>query len=787
MFICEIDNVLTVKECTNIIDASSICNFQDMDSKYDPKKDRNNSRLLVLDPDLARYLWSRIETVLLHVTQDKDITLCPLGFDVLRGHWEFCGLNEGVRVNRYSSDRREYFAPHKDAQYCPSGDKRSIFSLILYLNEGFQGGGTYFYLPKNVKEESKAMTTEEEIETEGGLENGFDPVNIIPRTGLAVLFSQNILHESSPLVTPETPSYKFVLKTDIMLKRIDKPLGFSVSREEKEDYFECLNYFRQAQQKELEGKISDASVLYELALSLRYCYPAALKNAEHSTTAIVRAPATKIFPACVWENIFTHLNGQDAERLVYVFPELYSIKRLQDERSNSKLEARLVSKRPLFYPKIDLQHGIYTFFEFPDADFFEANEEGCCRVAAMYSFFLLGHSPSNAIYTVRFNPDTQEVCAVPLDKLLWDVFYNQPCYGTIYKVKQQGKLKDAYEDFVASVDRNYMLLRHNSEFMGVDVSDTFRTTTRVFKDSQSSDDSFDEMSSDKSYDDSDDSSTKLSPKKEGIERGQVQIEREESGDSECNTICIGGEEDVIVKNDIFLRMLDTVGFFTPLDLRTRENDDSVRDLLFGMCSCGINGLNTEPIKDAYLKELLNRSDDHTSVSATLVSSLNQPLTIDRHDLCYCPFTEFRDELGGAGSKEFSEMCEVNMYNHLVFDFQESQLIVEHICDDLFSGKDCSPCFLRAVLDKHVKSQSEAKIKNAFSYGDMKHFTVRIHPLAQPYVPFNHASCECVFPSFEVYEYVNLKDYPFLNHIHLITQEIDSKMYVWSIYGGIVAM
>ena len=42
---CEVDNVLTKEECTDIIGASSICNFQDMDSKYDPKNDRNYSAI----------------------------------------------------------------------------------------------------------------------------------------------------------------------------------------------------------------------------------------------------------------------------------------------------------------------------------------------------------------------------------------------------------------------------------------------------------------------------------------------------------------------------------------------------------------------------------------------------------------------------------------------------------------------------------------------------------------------------------------------------------------------
>ena len=783
--ICEIDNILTKRECTEIIDASSACNFQDMGRKYDPNKDRNNSRLLVLDPDLAKYLWSQIEAVLLRVIRDNDITLCPLGFDVLRGNWEFCGLNEGIRMNKYSSKANEYFALHKDAQYCPSGDRRSIFSLILYLNDSFRGGETNFYLPKNIKQQAKAMTTDEEIEAEGGLQKGFDSVNIVPRTGSAVVFSQNILHESTPLVMLEAPEYKIILKTDVIVRRRDKPFGFSVSLEEKKDYFECLNYFRQAQQKELEGKINDASYLYELALSLRYCYPAALKNTEHSSLGILKASPTNIFPACVWENIFTHLNGQDAERLVYAFPDLNPIKRLQDERFNFKLEAIPVSKRPMFYPKIDLQHGIYTCFEFSDANFFEENQEGCCRVAAMYSFFLLGHSPTNALYTVRFNPDTQEVCVVPLDRLLWDVFYNQPCYGTIYKVKQQGKVKDAYEDFVASVDRNYMALRHYAEFTGVDVSDTFRTETKVFKDSRITDDNSDGKSDDESHDDSEDTDLNL---EKMVGKEKVKIEGEKGGNGECNAIYVGGEVGTDVKNDIFLRMMDTVGSFRALDLHNDENHDDVRKLLYGMSDCLNYGLFTEPLKDSYLKEVLNRSNDHTSVSAALVSSLNKPLTIDGEELCFCGFGDMiKGEMIGEGSEQLSDMCEVNIYNHLIFDFQECQLIVERIYGDIFSSKDCSPCHLRAVLNNHVKSQSKEKIEKALTYGDMKHFTVCIHPLSQPFVPFNHASCECVFPSFEVNEYVNLKDYPFLNHIHLITQEIDDKMYVWSVYGGIVAL
>ena len=56
----------------------------------------------------------------------------------------------------------------------------------------------------------------------------FDPITLKPSTGLAVIFSQNIIHESVMIQS----SVKCILKTDIILKRI-QPLGFQVSDVER--------------------------------------------------------------------------------------------------------------------------------------------------------------------------------------------------------------------------------------------------------------------------------------------------------------------------------------------------------------------------------------------------------------------------------------------------------------------------------------------------------------------------------------------------------------------------
>ena len=813
LVICEVENVLTERQCNDIIKTSSTCSFQNMGNKYDPKKERNNSRLLVLDEDLSKHLWNQIGAILLQVVQDNNISLCPLGFDVLKGSWEFDGVNDAIRINRYSSDKSEYFAPHKDGQYCPSGDRRSIFSLVLYLNEGFKGGETCFYLPKGTKGQTKAMTVEEEIKAVGGLEKGFNLVTVTPTTGCAVLFSQNILHESTPLIMQKKSAHKIILKTDVMLSRKDKPFGFSVSLKERDDYFDCLNYFRKAQQKELSGETKEASELYERALSLRYCYPAALKNLEHPDLAVVSVLSTAIFPACVWENIFTYLNGQEAEMVVYAFPDLKPIRKLQEERFSLKLEAMPVNKRPLFYPKIDHQHGIYTCFEFSDANFFRENEEGCCRVAAIYSFFLLGHNPSDTMYTVHFNPDTQEVCAMPLDKLLWDVFHNQPCYGAIYKVRQQSKVKDIGKDFANSVGRSYMALRHYAEFIGIDVSDTFRAKTIVTKLSGYSEPSSDE-SSDLSSDDDDSLSNEDSDADELSDDDQSNSDEdseasappnkkqrsrkvEENEYTESNTVHVNGEIDVTVKSHIFLRMLDEAGFFTDLDLPCEDHAYEMwLEALDEICDCLRQQSHQKPIKEVYLKWLLERCSDHASISAAFVSSVKQPIEINGDAICLCGMGK------GAGyghvCSQLSDVCEVNTYNHLVFDFLENQLSVEHVQDENFGNcqndddleepeHDCSTCYLSTILRSHVKSQSREKIMKALTHGDMKHFNVCIAPLAKAFVPFNHASCQCTFPSVKVNEYVNLRTYPYLNHLHLITQDIDDKIYVWSVYGGIVAL
>src|SRR5262245_58450232 len=82
---------------------------------------RNNTRVMREDLALAALLWPRIAP---HLPEEVE------------GH-KAIGLNERFRVYRY--DPGEFFALHRDGYFLRDSGERSRLTLMVYLNEGFQG------------------------------------------------------------------------------------------------------------------------------------------------------------------------------------------------------------------------------------------------------------------------------------------------------------------------------------------------------------------------------------------------------------------------------------------------------------------------------------------------------------------------------------------------------------------------------------------------------------------------------------------------------------------------
>src|SRR5262245_40662902 len=100
---------------------------------------RNNSRVLIDDPQLAVDLWERARDYI------------PLKI----GPWHAIGVNERFRYYRY--DLGQQFDWHYDGAYERDNGERSQLTFMIYLNEGFEGGETSFEDAVIVAREGKAL------------------------------------------------------------------------------------------------------------------------------------------------------------------------------------------------------------------------------------------------------------------------------------------------------------------------------------------------------------------------------------------------------------------------------------------------------------------------------------------------------------------------------------------------------------------------------------------------------------------------------------------------------
>jgi prolyl 4-hydroxylase len=148
---------------------------------------RNNLRVVIDEPDLSAALWGRLRA------------------KVDPGHEgaALAALNWRFRVYEYNRGQR-YF-PHVDVRTAlPGGETR--FSLVIYLNDGFEGGATRFFERKD-----KASRRGE------GRGRKFDnrvTHALRPPVGSAVVFDHLLLHEGAEV----TAGVKYAVRSDLIYR-----------------------------------------------------------------------------------------------------------------------------------------------------------------------------------------------------------------------------------------------------------------------------------------------------------------------------------------------------------------------------------------------------------------------------------------------------------------------------------------------------------------------------------------------------------------------------------------
>lgn len=132
------------------------------------KSIRNNERFIYDNPALAEKLWVRLAPF---VTKNHGIGTA-------------IGLNERLRFYKYLPGHR--FKKHQDGSFLRNIHEWSSFTFMIYLNEEMTGGSTTF-----------------------------EHCEVIPKTGMAVIFPHELIHEGQEVTAGE----KYILRSDIMYRR----------------------------------------------------------------------------------------------------------------------------------------------------------------------------------------------------------------------------------------------------------------------------------------------------------------------------------------------------------------------------------------------------------------------------------------------------------------------------------------------------------------------------------------------------------------------------------------
>lgn len=180
-----LENVLSNEECNNLISLSEEAGYSTAllhngDEAIAAPGYRDGDRVMIDDKEFVQILQSRIQSFL------------PQKFENRR----FLEINERLRFLCYSAGGQ--FKAHSDALYVRSDyTARTLITLQIYLNEGFDGGETTF------------LSYDEDVR-----------VPVVPKTGMILVFEHDLYHEGS-LVRSGT---KYTIRTDVLYSFLSRPM-----------------------------------------------------------------------------------------------------------------------------------------------------------------------------------------------------------------------------------------------------------------------------------------------------------------------------------------------------------------------------------------------------------------------------------------------------------------------------------------------------------------------------------------------------------------------------------
>ena len=199
---------------------------------------RNSDTVEVRSKEIAENLWKRVRKFILdeELVIDEDHPLHESG---LEGKWKANGINDHLLFNKYVG--KGHFSPHTDGATVESFNRRSFYSVLVYLNTCKEGGETslFYNQPKesslsyfDVDEQSRYRWPKDWIGDAAKCERGS-----------VLIFRQELVHEGAPV---GENALKIIIRTDVMYERVEKKCNDENGRR-------AYDLHKRAQNEESEG------------------------------------------------------------------------------------------------------------------------------------------------------------------------------------------------------------------------------------------------------------------------------------------------------------------------------------------------------------------------------------------------------------------------------------------------------------------------------------------------------------------------------------------------------
>jgi hypothetical protein len=208
---------------------------------------RNNDRVVAKSEEVAAHLFGRIAKFLpfeLEVNKENQDTML---FKGLNGLWQQVGMNETFRLCKYNPGG--HFGPHWDGDFARSRYERSLYTFMIYLNDGYEGGNTTFAESHDIYRDPETnlfCSPPEAVRA-----------RIVPTAGMALVFQHKILHEGQRLIG----GTKYIMRSDVMYRQVRDDCADS-------DMRKGLDLLEQAERAEATGNYDDAVTYYRKAYRL---------------------------------------------------------------------------------------------------------------------------------------------------------------------------------------------------------------------------------------------------------------------------------------------------------------------------------------------------------------------------------------------------------------------------------------------------------------------------------------------------------------------------------------